>query len=289
MSDSPVALSMDQDKEYVLYNANKDILEKIKELLDKIATKNISTLSYYGNRMSNSLVFRDKSSLGPLYYRSLTKLTPPQIRIPWNVSTEGSRIDSLSGIGIEFQNFSLDIARRTTYFATGEIAKAERQKVGYVTMRILRLRMQYYNDHYFIFFPMGGGTDQGDTAGFNIYWLQKDIFKIFNLSIDQLGFGLKLATGIPNQNYDKIKKINGRKVYSEVELNEIVMGTLYASLRLRHNSGVKFELQLGIDSSEVGDFFQNRMIHRPLNIPEFEKPNYIRPYISFGISIPFNL
>jgi len=262
------------------------LANKIKELLELLAPKDVHTLSYFGNSMSTSIVFKNRTNLGPVYYRSLMKLSPDQKRIQWNIASSGYRIDSTSAVGFELEQFSIEVAQRKTY-ASGPIAAVENQKIGYFTLRVCRIRFQYYNDHYFVFFPMGGGTDQGDTAGFNVYYFPQNEYRIFNFRLGMIGAGLKLSTGIPNQT--KKAQIGERLIYPDVEFNQVSTNILYGSARFEHSSRIKVELQLGIDSGAIGETFQNRLVHRNLGIPEFVKPNYIKPYFGLGISIPFDM
>src|SRR4051812_7943039 len=140
-----------------------------KELADKlegmVAAAGLASSTTVGSDMRFSLLRESKLKLaGPLSLTSMYELSPDQLRLQWGQAVEGHRIDSWSGLRFGSEDWSVEALVRTTY-ASGRIAPVENQTVG-----ALRLTLgghfvgEYRNDHRFIWFPMGGGTDQGDTA-----------------------------------------------------------------------------------------------------------------------------
>ncbi len=261
------------------------------EELGRSLVANLTSLTRVGMEMRSSLVLRGERHLaGPLYYTSLTELSVSQLRLQWGQPTEGYRIDSTSGLALRFGGtFSLEMGKRDTY-ASGRISPVETQRVGYVEATFQEtVSIRYFNDHFFPWFPVGGGTDQGDTAGVDVrlrtgaHGLNTGVAQ-FRLT--EVGAHLHMATGIPNQKVTAQE--GGRTIYPDVRFNEISRGVISGSATFRDfGSGVGVRFEAGVDSGVISDLFQNRIVHRTLGIPEFPKTSYVSPYVSLGVEVPF--
>ncbi|HEX8906891.1 MAG TPA: RHS repeat-associated core domain-containing protein, partial [Longimicrobiaceae bacterium] len=238
-----------------------------------------------GSEMNTTMSMSGRTELGPFYYASKTDVTVPQLRLQWRQSTEGYRVDTTRGLGVKLGPVSFEGGFRTTD-VNGRYAPVENQRVGYYQLGVGNFTARYYNDHNFAWFPQGGGTDQGDTAGVSLQ------LKLGSgaatgpgtFRMTDVGLNLKMATGIPNQQITDTS--GGHTYYPRVEFNEISTGILSLSTTLTNAHGVSLNLEAGVDSGHISNLFQNQLVHRNLGIPEFPKPSYVSPYVSVGVSLP---
>jgi len=239
---------------------------------------------------------------GPIYTRSGLDLAPPQLRLQWGQLTEGYRIERTSAIGIRFPNlFSLETGYRNV-LASGRLSPAENQSIWYIQLALKEsVSVTYWNDHGLnLFSELLAGrpvqipflptpTDQGDTAGVDIGVIMPSggvQAGLIPFRLTGLGAHLSIATGVPDR--EKTMTVGGRTFYKDVHLDEISQGILALSVTLEDPStGIRLTPVVGVDSGFIGDFFQNALVHRNLDIPEFPKQPYIRPHLSLSVSIPF--
>jgi hypothetical protein len=257
------------------------------ELAEKIegmaSNARLSSRSTSGHDMRFSLVRESELQL-PFNFSLTSKyeLSPDQLRLQWGEVTQGHRIDSWSGLRFTGRGWAVEALVRSTY-ASGDIAPVEHQQVGAIRLRLGDgFVAEYYNDHFFPFFPMGGGTDQGDTAGVSARVERLGLHLGKGWELDELGANLRLATGIPNR--DRTVDVGGRTFYNDVEYDRIRQGLLSLGATFRNpDLGMSLRLEGGANMDAIRDATQNRMIHRPMGIPEFQNTQMQRPY--FGATL----
>lgn len=262
----------------------KELTEKLEKMM---ADAQLSSSSSSGREMRYSLIRETELKLPALF--SLTsryELSPNQLRLQWGQETEGHRIDSWSGLRWGTRDWAIEALVRTTY-ASGKLARVEDQQVG-----MLRLTLgghftgEYYNDHRFLWFPMGGGTDQGDTAGVRLNYGKIGAPIAQGWQLEGVGANLRLATGIPDRN--KTVDIGGHPFYTDVAHDEVRRGAVSLSANFLHpGSGYSLTVEGGLDSERIRDATQNKLIHRNLDIPEFQVKPLESPYFSFTLTKSF--
>jgi hypothetical protein len=257
-----------------------ELAEKIERMA---ASARLSSRSTSGHDMRFALIRESEFQL-PANFSLTSKyeLSPDQLRLQWGEVTQGYRIDSWSGLRFGSHDWAVEALVRSTY-ASGDIAPVENQRVGAIRLTLGgHFIAEYYNDHYFPFFPMGGGTDQGDTAGVSARADRLGLHVISGWELDQLGANLRLATGIPNR--DSTVNLGGHTFYNDVAFDRIRQGLLSLSATFRNpNLGMSLMLEGGANMDAIRDATQNRLIHRPLGIPEFQNTRMQRPY--FGLTL----
>jgi hypothetical protein len=133
---------------------------------------------------------------------------------------------------------------------------------------------------------MGGDTDQGDTAGVSARVGDLGLRVGAGWELEGIGANLRLATGIPNR--DSTVNRGGHTFYDDVAYDRIRQGLLSLSATFRNPSlGVSLMLEGGANMDAIRDATQNRMIHRPLDIPEFQNTRMQRPYFGLTFSKEF--
>jgi hypothetical protein len=262
----------------------KELAAKIE---DMVAAAGLAGNTTAGHDMRFSLLRESKLKLaGPLSLTSRYELSPEQLRLQRGQLTEGHRIDSWSGLRFGTDDWSVEALVRTTY-ASGRIARVENQTVG-----ALRITLgghfvgEYRNDHRFLWFPMGGGTDQGDTAA---VILKADTLGqplAGGVTLESVGANLRLATGIPDP--AKTVEIGGRRFYKDVGFDEVRQGVLSVSATFADKQrGLLLTVEGGANTDQVRDLFQNKIVHRTLGIPEFENKPQAAPFFSLSLTKPF--
>ena len=281
--DGPTATTVPQRKQPATVTEavlGAELAEKIEKMASSARQSSRSTS---GHDMRFALIRESEFRLpGNFSLTSKYELSPDQLRLQWGEVTQGHRIDSWSGLRFGGPDWAVEALVRSTY-ASGDIAPVERQQVG-----AIRLTMgghfvaEYYNDHFFPFFPMGGGTDQGDTAGVSARAERLGVRLGKGWELEGLGANLRLATGIPDR--DSTVQLGGHTYYDDVAYDRIRQGLLSLSATFRNpNLGVSLMLEGGANLDAIRDATQNRMIHRPMDIPEFQNTRMQRPY--FGLTL----
>jgi hypothetical protein len=262
----------------------KELTAKLEKMMDDAG---LSTSSSFGREMRYSLIRETELKLPAMF--SLTsryELSPNQLRLQWGEETEGHRIDSWSGLRFGTSDWNVEALVRTTY-ASGRLARVEDQTVGAIRLTLGgHFTGEYYNDHRFAWFPMGGGTDQGDTAGVRLNYGRIGAPIALGWGLEGVGANLRLATGIPSR--DKTVDVGGHPFYTDVEHDEIRRGALSLSANFTHpGSGYSLTVEGGLDSERIRDATQNKLVHRNLDIPEFQVKSIERPYFSLTLSKSF--
>jgi hypothetical protein len=262
-----------------------ELAEKIERMA---ASARLSSRSTSGHDMRFSLIRESEFQL-PFNFTLTSKyeLSPDQMRLQWGEVTRGHRIDTWSGLRFGSRDWAVEALVRNTY-ASGDIAPVEHQQVGAIKLTLGgHFVAEYYNDHYFPFFPMGGGTDQGDTAGVSLraerlgWGLGGSGWQL-----EGLGANLRLATGIPDRG--STVQLGGHTFYDEVAYDRIRQGLLSLSATFRKpDLGLSLMLEGGANLDAIRDATQNRMIHRPLDIPEFQNTQMQRPYVGLTLTKDF--
>jgi hypothetical protein len=257
----------------------RELAEKLEKMA---ASAQLSSRSTSGHDMRFALIRDSEFQLpGNFTLTSRYELSPDQLRLQWGEVTQGYRIDSWSGLRFGSREWSLEALVRNTY-ASGDIAPVEHQQVGAIRLTLGgHFVAEYYNDHYFPFFPMGGGTDQGDTAGVSARAERLGVGLGSGWELEGLGANLRLATGIPDRG--STVDVGGHTFYDQVAYDRIRQGLLSLSATFRNPSlGMSLVLEGGANLDAIRDATQNRLIHRPLEIPEFQNTRMQRPY--FGLT-----
>ena len=217
----------------------------------------------------------DESKLYPLFDWPLAgvscgEITPSQQRIQWGVPANGSRYDSFLGARFGGARNNLTLGWRSTSASTdGRISAVERQRVGVASVTLGGLvQFKYWNDHYFWWWPMGDGGDQGDTAGLQFnYNLAAHQLHTGGWAFEDLSLTLRLATGIPNR-ASGVPMGDGQ-VYSEVAFSEINRGDVDLHTTLANRSATHLTVGLTVNADAVRHAVQDRTVHHTLGIPEF--------------------
>jgi hypothetical protein len=258
----------------------KEIADKLE---DMVAAAGLASSTAVGSDMRFSLLRESKLKLaGPLTLTSKYELSPDQLRLQWGQAVEGHRIDSWSGLRFGTDDWSVEALVRTTY-ASGRLAPVENQSVG-----ALRLTLgghfvgEYRNDHRFIWFPMGGGTDQGDTAALMLKLDKLGQPVGGGVTLESVAANLRLATGIPDRN--KTVDIGGRRYYTDVGYDQVRQGVLSLSAAFADNKrGLLLTVEGGANTDQIRDLFQNQIVHRALGIPEFQAKPLASPFFSLTL------
>ncbi len=209
----------------------------------------------------------------PLNYVSCREITPPQYRLQWGLQSFGPRLDSYSGLRLNLgdQDTYLDYGYRSTN-AAGSFAGAENQRVGVASLTIDgKYRFQYWNDHFFPWWPIGDNGDQGDTAGLSIsYSLGKQGFPVSNgWSWNQIRLSLRMATGVPDKNSGVTN--GGSTVYTRIEFEDIDRGDIDLNALFSNTKMQQLDVGITVNSGAVRHAIQSDLVHKSLNIPEFPK------------------
>lgn len=211
----------------------------------------------------------------PLRYITSDTITPPQCRLQWGTPVCGPRLDSYYALRLGDENYNFEVGMRSTS-AGGALRRLEEQRVGVATLTLSGLfKISYWNDHDFWWWPMGGGTDQGDTAGVKLSFNLGD--RGFPLAKgwqwETLNLSLRLATGIPNKN--SVTEKEGRKFYADVEFSGVDHGDIDLNATLTKKDTQVLTVGVFVNSGAVRNATQNRLVHQNLNIPEIPTKNNI--------------
>lgn len=258
---------------------------ELADKVEKMATDvKLSTRNQAGHDMRFSLIRESELKL-PGYFSLTSKyeLSPDQLRIQWGEVTQGYRIDSWSGLKFGGPDWSIEALVRNTY-ASGSISPVEHQQVGAVRLTMGYFQAEYYNDHYFPVFPMGGGTDQGDTAGLSLRGRDLGVRLGDTWRLDEVSANLRLATGIPDQTEGRTSQVDGHTFYDNVAFDQVRQGLLSLGVTLRRpDIGLSLKLEGGLNADYIRDATQNEMIHHPMKIPEFRNRDKVQPF--FGLTL----
>jgi hypothetical protein len=222
----------------------------------------------------------------PLNYVSCREITPPQYRFQWGLPTFGPRLDSYSGLRLNLgsQDTYLDYGYRSTN-ATGTFDKAENQRVGVASLTIDgKYKLQYWNDHSFPWWPVGDGGDKGDTAGFSMsYNLGNQGFPMSNgWNFSQIRLSLRMATGVPD--YGSAVTMGGTTVYTNVEFEDIDRGDINLNALFSNTRQQRLDVGITVNSGAVRNYIQSKVVHKNLDIPEFEKTHKMEFMMYFRLS-----
>jgi hypothetical protein len=221
----------------------------------------------------------------PLSYESCGEIIPVQPRVQWGVPTSGARLDSYHGVRLGTGPTNLMLGFRSTSASSdGTLARAERQRVGVVSLTVGGVaQFKYWNDHGFWWWPMGDGGDQGDTAGFQFnYNLSRHSLSVGEWAFKDLSLTLRLATGIPDRS--SAVPMGDGQVYSRVEFNEISRGDLDVSARLTNRSAQNMTVGITVNADAVRHATQDRAIHHTLGIPEFPQTAHKEVMLYFRLT-----
>jgi hypothetical protein len=262
----------------------KEIADRIEKM---VAAADLTGSTTAGHDMRHSLLRESRLKLaGPLSLTSRYELSPDQLRLQWGQVVEGHRIDSWSGLRFGTDDWSVEALIRSTY-ASGRLAPVENQTVG-----ALRITLgghfvgEYRNDHRFLWFPMGGGTDQGDTAGVILKADKLGQELPGGVTLESVGANLRLATGIPDTR--KTVEIGGRRFYTDVAFDEVRQGVLSLSATFADKErGLLLTVEGGANTDQVRDLFQNKVVHQTLGIPEFQPRAQAAPFFSLTLDKRF--
>jgi len=262
----------------------KEIADKLEDMVTGAGLAGNTTI---GSDMRFSLLRESKLKLAsPLTLTSMYELSPDQLRLQWGHAVEGYRIDSWSGLRFGSNDWSVEALVRTTY-ASGRLAPVENQSVG-----ALRITLgghfvgEYRNDHRFVWFPMGGGTDQGDTAGLMLKLDKLGQHVGGGVTLESVAANLRLATGIPDRS--KMVEIGGHRYYTDVAYDQVRQGVLSLSAAFADNRrGLLLTVEGGANTDQVRDLFQNQIVHRTLGIPEFQAKPLASPFFSLSLTKSF--
>jgi hypothetical protein len=216
----------------------------------------------------------------PLGYENCSEIIPPQPRVQWGLPTNGARLDSYKGLRIGSWRNNLAVGFRSTDASSdSRIALAERQRVGVAALTLGGMvQFKYWNDHYFPWWPMGDGGDQGDTAGFQFnYNIGHHRLAIQDWSFRELSLTMRLATGIPNR-ASAVPRGDG-KVYTEVQFSEIDRGDVDLSARLTNRHAQNLTVGITVNADAVRHAAQDRLIHHTFGIPEFPQTGKLEAMI----------
>ena len=198
----------------------------------------------------------------PLAHISCDEVIPFQLRSQWGRPTEGARYDSYSGLRLGSPQNNLTVGMRSTYAGTGSrLGPVERQRVGVASLTLGGIfQFKYWNDHRMWWWPMGGGTDQGDTAGirfsFNVAPLD---IALGAWGLDALNLTMRLATGIPNR--ASAQPMGDGSVYTEVAFAEVDRGDIDLSASFGNRKAQRLEIGLLVNAGVIRDRVQNQGAH----------------------------
>jgi hypothetical protein len=204
----------------------------------------------------------------PLRYITADTIVPPQCRLQWGVPVCGPRLDSYKALRLGDERYNLEIGMRSTN-AGGSLKDVEEQRVGVATLTLGgQFKLSYWNDHKFWWWPMAGGTDQGDTAGmrFSFNLGNQGFPLIKGWQWQTLNLSLRLATGIPDKK--SVREENGRTFYSNVTFSGIDHGDIDLNSTLTKGDTQRLTVGVFVNSGAIRDATQNKLVHNNLSIPE---------------------
>jgi hypothetical protein len=207
----------------------------------------------------------------PLRYISCEEITPPQSRLQWGVNTYGARLDSYKALRLGSDDYSLQIGMRSTN-SNSHLRRVEEQRVGVATLTLAgQYKLSYWNDHAFWWWPMGGGSDQGDTAGLSMsYGLGNRGFPLLDAwQWRSVNVAMRLATGIP----DKKSVVTQQETtfYSQIEFSGIDRGDIDLNTVMTNRDQQILTVGLWVNSGELRNLVQSKAVHKSLDIPELPK------------------
>jgi len=218
-----------------------------------------------------------------LSYLSFTELAAPQHRLQWGQPTSSGRRDSYSAVRIGSEEWHLDYGLRSTMTTAdtspNQLSQVENQGVGFASLRLKYVVLSYWNDHGFWWWPLADGGDQGDTAGLSLGYLPTNggLPLQGNWKLSSIIFNMRLASGIPVRGSEALQP-DGRLVYQQVVNPEISRGDLNIATQLTTPKGHAVEFGFGISSGAFRNWVQSQIIHRSLDIPEFEADDHLEGY-----------
>jgi hypothetical protein len=148
--------------------------------------------------------------------------------------------------------------------------------VGVATLTLAgQYRLSYWNDHAFWWWPMGGGTDQGDTAGLSMtYMLGNRGFPLLDAwQWRDVNVALRLATGIPDKK--SVVTQQGTMFYSNVEFSGIDRGDIDVNTVMSNRDQQILTIGLWVNSGELRNAVQSKLVHKSLKIPELPKTDQL--------------
>ena len=211
----------------------------------------------------------------PLRYVSCDEITPPQARLQWGVNTYGARLDSYKALRLGSDAYNLQIGMRSTN-SNSHLRRVEEQRVGVATLTLAgQYRLSYWNDHAFWWWPMGGGTDQGDTAGLSMtYMLGNRGFPLLDAwQWRDVNVALRLASGIPDKK--SVVTQQGTTFYSNVEFSGIDRGDIDVNTVMSNRDQQILTVGLWVNSGELRNAVQSKLVHKNLKIPELPKTDQL--------------
>jgi hypothetical protein len=210
----------------------------------------------------------------PLSRVQCGEIIPNQLRSQWGVPTWGAKYDAFQGLRFGDRRNNLTLGARTSYVSSDDPLRAvASQRVGVASVTIAgQVRFKYWNDHAFWWWPMGDGGDQGDTAGLQFsYNLAQHRFSTGSWMFEQFNLTLRLASGILDRT--SAKPMRDGIIYTEVRFPQVDRGDIDASTTLKNNRLYRLDVGLTINSGQVRNTVQSKLVHRTLGIPEFPKTN----------------
>lgn len=208
----------------------------------------------------------------PLSHVTCGEITPRQLRTQWGVPVFGARYDSVQALRLGSSKNNLTLGfRSTSASADDPLQPVEKQRVGVASVTLGGVaRFKYWNDHAFWWWPMGDGGDQGDTAGLQFsYNVFQHRLQTGPWMFQQFSLSLRLATGIPNRS--SAKPMGDGVVYTEVKFPEIDRGDIDLSAALQHMKLYRMDVGITVNSGQVRNSVQSKLVHRSLGIPEFPR------------------
>jgi hypothetical protein len=208
----------------------------------------------------------------PLSHVTCGEITPSQLRTQWGVPVSGARYDGVQALrlGSSRNNLTLSV-RSTSASADDRLQVVEKQRVGVASITLGGLvRFKYWNDHAFWWWPMGDGGDQGDTAGLQFsYNVFQHKLQTGPWTFEQFSLSLRLATGIPNRS--SARSMGDGMVYTEVKFPEVDRGDIDVSAALQHTKLYRMDVGITVNSGQVRNAVQSKLVHQSLGIPEFPR------------------
>lgn len=219
----------------------------------------------------------------PLRYVECETIAPPQHRLQWGVNTFGPRYDSYKAFRIGSKEYNLELGMRSTN-SGGRLMRLEDQRVGVASLTLAsQFRLRYWNDHSFWWWPTGGGTDQGDTAGLGMsYVLGGDGFPLRDgWQWRDVNLNMRLATGIPVKG--SVVTTTKGTFYSEVEFSGIDRGDVDLNATLTNRDQQRLMVGIWVNSGQLRNVVQSKVVHKTLDIPQLPPTKQVEVMLYFKL------